>query len=320
MTVAYGVLLAVSVLLLLAHCLLVKRKELWTTLLYIAIAVALFGHLLLSTAKTLDFALAANKVAYLGTVYIFPCMCALIIKLCGFNEDKRLIAVLFSFSTVVYAMVLTTGHLPWYYKTVDLAFVDGAAKLVKEYGPLHTAYLVHVIAYTVAMIVATALSVIKKIGNPKYAGLMASIVCINVVIWVAERHIPRNFEFLTVSYVMSQMMFFFLHWMMQDYVKVNEIGAVAKLGGDVEAMPMDVKIEKVMSTLQYGETLSTREKEILEFVLNNVKRKDIASQLHLSENTVKTYTRTLYSKLGVSSRAELYALLVEKDTPTKEKD
>ena len=37
----------------------------------------------------------------------------------------------------------------------------------------------------------------------------------------------------------------------------------------------------------------------------------IASLLFLSENTIKTYTRTLYSKLGVACREELYSLLLQ---------
>jgi DNA-binding CsgD family transcriptional regulator len=49
----------------------------------------------------------------------------------------------------------------------------------------------------------------------------------------------------------------------------------------------------------------------LELVLANKKRKEIADALCLSENTIKTYTRTLYGKLGVGSREELYALLVK---------
>ena len=52
-------------------------------------------------------------------------------------------------------------------------------------------------------------------------------------------------------------------------------------------------------------------REILELILKNKRRKEIANELCLSENTIKTYTRTLYSKLGVSSREELYALLIK---------
>ena len=45
----------------------------------------------------------------------------------------------------MYSMVLATGHLDWYYKSVSLTFFDGAAKLVKDYGALHPVYTVHVI-------------------------------------------------------------------------------------------------------------------------------------------------------------------------------
>ena len=57
--------------------------------------------------------------------------------------------------------------------------------------------------------------------------------------------------------------------------------------------------------------LCTREREILEFILENKKRKEIAKELYLSENTIKTYTRTLYAKLGVTCREELFSLLLE---------
>ena len=75
-------------------------------------------------------------------------------------------------------------------------------------------------------------------------------------------------------------------------------------------MPMDIKIGKVLLSLKEGEQLASREREILELILDNRKRREIAEEIHLSENTVKTYTRTLYSKLGVNSREELYALLL----------
>ena len=74
---------------------------------------------------------------------------------------------------------------------------------------------------------------------------------------------------------------------------------------------MEIKIRSVLSYVKTGELLAIREREILELILANRKRKEIALELHLSENTVKTYTRTLYSKLGVRSREELYSLLLK---------
>jgi len=75
---------------------------------------------------------------------------------------------------------------------------------------------------------------------------------------------------------------------------------------------MDAKIGKVLSCLKNGETLAPREREVLELILQYKKRKEIAEIMYVSESSVKLYTRTLYSKLGVSCREELYAILVKK--------
>ena len=63
--------------------------------------------------------------------------------------------------------------------------------------------------------------------------------------------------------------------------------------------------------MKEGEIIGPREREILELILDNKKRKEIAEELHLSENTIKTHTRTLYMKLGVTNREELYSLLLQ---------
>jgi DNA-binding NarL/FixJ family response regulator len=46
-------------------------------------------------------------------------------------------------------------------------------------------------------------------------------------------------------------------------------------------------------------------------VIAGKKRREIAETIHLSENTVKTYTRTLYGKLNITCREELYELLLQ---------
>ena len=53
------------------------------------------------------------------------------------------------------------------------------------------------------------------------------------------------------------------------------------------------------------ESLTTREKEILELLLDAQENRDIAHALGISEQTVKNHVHNLYEKLGVSNRVQL---------------
>ncbi len=54
--------------------------------------------------------------------------------------------------------------------------------------------------------------------------------------------------------------------------------------------------------------LTLREEEILSALAQRKRNPEIASELFISEQTVKTHVRNLYRKLGIHSRDELYAL------------
>lgn len=235
-----------------------------------------------------------------------------IVKLCGFKISRGVVILLTVASALMFGIVATSGFLPWYYKEVTLVFVDGAAKLEKEYGPLHSVYLVYLISYFSAMIVCIIHSIQrKKIASQKHAALIAAIVFGNIAVWFVEKFIPWDFEFLSVSYLFSEIVLLGLYWMMQDYVRNDLVPASAAIPVDIATMPLEDKILKVLSNLKEGEILAVREREILELMLQDKRRKEIADELHLSENTIKTYTRSLYSKIGVSCREDIYMLLTK---------
>ena len=305
MSIAYGIMAGISLLLLTGYLLLVQKKEPWLLLLYLCVSVVNFGYFLLSASPNLAFALMANKLAYLGSIFLSPCMFMTIVTLCGFRYRRRLPAVLIGLALVMFGIVCTTGVLPWYYKEVSLVFVNGAAKLEKVYGVLHPTYLIYLLAYFAAMIACILLSRRRRMmASRKHAALMAGIVLGNITVWLTEQFIPWNFEFLSVSYLFSEVVFLGLYWMMEDYVHINQLPQP-----DVPQSRTPTPEEALQSAraaLPEGVVLHSREEEILTAILQHKKRKEIAEELHLSENTVKTHTRNLYSKLGVSSREELY--------------
>lgn len=57
-----------------------------------------------------------------------------------------------------------------------------------------------------------------------------------------------------------------------------------------------------------GETLSAREREVLELVAKGTSNRAVAAELFISEATVKTHLTHIYGKLGVKDRAAAVAV------------
>ncbi len=60
--------------------------------------------------------------------------------------------------------------------------------------------------------------------------------------------------------------------------------------------------------------LSTREKQVLGMVVLGLTNGEIARTLHLSESTVKSHLSSSFAKLGVRSRSEASALILDPET------
>jgi DNA-binding CsgD family transcriptional regulator len=292
MTVIYAVLAALSLLMVIGYGKLVHKPEKWIQVLFVCIFAVNAAYAALSAARTVEWALAFNTLAYFGSVFLSMCMFLAIYRLCGYTHTWRLPLSLTVLALVMFAIVCT----PLYYESVSLTVVDGATKLVKEYGPLHNTYLVYLVGYFVAMTVTIVRSIRRhRLPTQKHAILLAGIVLVNIGFWFIEKFIPWNFEFLSVSYLFSEGMLVGLQWILQDTAAPVLSDAVASL---LTRLPADI-------------TLNPREREVLSAILAGVPRKEIAAQMSLSENTIKTHTRNLYKKLGVGNRQELYALVDE---------
>ena len=140
---------------------------------------------------------------------------------------------------------------------------------------------------------------------------MLAVVIGNIGMWIVEKLVTWNFEFLAVSYLMSEFVFFFLNWMLQDYVHINDVPVAEEKSQVIVVDNIDraEKIKRIVSHLPEGVRLSPRQMDILEGIIDGKSRKEIAVDLHLSENTVKMHISSLYRLLDVSSRDELHALL-----------
>jgi DNA-binding CsgD family transcriptional regulator len=98
---------------------------------------------------------------------------------------------------------------------------------------------------------------------------------------------------------------------------------VAKIEGDPvfgAARCAVVRVEITEKTRAAAmEGLSRREREIARLLVAGYSGVNVAAIAGLSENTVRTYVRRLYTKLGVSNRADLVRKLVAPEPRSSER-
>ena len=319
MLYTYGVIFLISLVLIPLYFMLVRKKqdEPWLLVLFIGVSVVNLGYTLIAFSETVEFALFANKVAYLGQVMMPLCMFMLISRRCGYVYNRLVTGALIGAAAVMLAIVCTAGYLDNYYTGATIEKIAGATVLKKEYGALHPTNLIYVISYFVVMIAVLCISLKKHKGaSQKHACIMLAIVLGNVGLWCIQKIIPWNFELLSGIYLISALAFLCIWLMLQDYVHKRDIPTYTEaqkeeLAVQITTMTMEAKLAKVLTFVKEDNPLSMREREILEMIIAGKKRKEIAEKMHLSENTVKTYTRTLYGKLNINCREELYELLLQ---------
>ncbi len=306
-----------------AYCLLIRKRQLWLTILFLAVSIVNTGYFALSISSTLEEALLSNRIAYAGSVILPLSMLMVILHTCQIKFPKWATYTLTGISAVVFLIAASPGYLDVYYKEVTLTTVGGATALEKVYGPLHSVYLYYLLGHFLLMAGAIAYSFVKKkISSPSQAVLLLSSVLVNMGVWLMEQLIKVEFEFLAVSYILSEVFLLCFYVLIQDMLQkapVTQQSTSAPPSSVPSQSNDEEDKEKVQHLASMLHTLTPTEKQVYTLYLEGKGTKEVMQELTITENTLKYHNRNIYSKLGVSSRKELLkiATLATKEINSK---
>lgn len=311
LSIIYGVAAVLSALLLIGCLFLIRKKRQWFVLLFSSVLVVNIGYAFLSVSSCLEMALLANCVSYLGSVFLPLAMLMIILNITNTRTKRWVPLSLFSLAVVVFLIAASPGILPIYYKEVSFEIVNGVSTLVKVYGPLHPLYLVYLLGYFSAMIAVIIRASIKKtFDSTAHAVIIAMAVFVNIGVWFIEQIFSMDFEFLSVSYIITELFLCGVHMVVNENQRLRELvqqkeeALRATRTGDSRS-DRAVSAEMMEYFAQGLETLTSQERQIYEAYLSGTSTKDIMIELNIKENTLKFHNKNLYSKLGVSSRRQL---------------
>lgn len=316
----YGAAAVLSFLLLIGCCLLVRQKKLWFLLLFASVLVVNIGYTCLSVSSCLEMALMANRIAYLGSVFLPFSMLMIIINVTNTQYRKWLPGALLGLAAVVFLIAASPGILDIYYKEVSFEIVNGVSTLNKVYGPLHPLYLFYLVGYFAAMVTVIIRASIKKtVDTTAHAVILAIAVLVNIGVWLIEQLASFDFEMLSVSYIISELFLLGVHLVMKENQRlrqmVQQVKTVQSFTEQESTVPdtlLETPLEEEVTDPAQLEAfinglqrLTPTERAIYDAYIARATTKEVMASLNITENTLKYHNRNIYGKLGVSSRKEL---------------
>ena len=125
-------------------------------------SISNLGYMQLSISETLETALFANKISYLGGCFIPYFMLKCICEICKYKLHKSTSIIAFFYCCLTYCLIYTTGFSPIYYAEVSLVNINNITRIIPTYGPLHNLYIVFLCCFFVTAFLIIIISFLRQ--------------------------------------------------------------------------------------------------------------------------------------------------------------
>lgn len=200
-----------------------KHFDLNLTVIFILVPIVNLGYYLYANSADKYAAMNAYKIIYIGSCFLpfFVTMCVL--NLCEIEVPRPLRFFAFLINTTLYVFVLTVGKTPYFLKSLTVHHNVFGTEVKKEYGPVHTAFLVVIILYVAIEIVAIVYSGIRKsqISNTILKRLFFPVI-VTLFGYLGNKLIGTKIEVVPFTYVFAQIMYISIARRMSLY-KVSDM-------------------------------------------------------------------------------------------------
>jgi DNA-binding CsgD family transcriptional regulator len=102
------------------------------------------------------------------------------------------------------------------------------------------------------------------------------------------------------------------------YLHHEALADARRVGRELRQLGVERRIVSQPRAKTGWDSLTDSELKVVNLIAQGVTNRSVATQLHLSPHTVKTYLRNAFAKLGINSRVQLTQLIRRSDEPTSE--
>lgn len=220
MTAYYVITTALSIINFIALIMVVDTKKVnyYFTLLMLIMAISNVGYLATGISVSVEEAVLATKISYIGGCFTSPIMIFMIGFICKYNIKHLFKVLIYSYCFIVYFMILSIGFSDIYYTSYHLGTLWDSTIVVSEYGPGHNMFYLILYGTIVIQLAMLIHSMIKKRSvSRKNLFLLFGLEAMNVVLFFVGRMINADFEVMPALYVFNGWFFLIIHRRLRLY-------------------------------------------------------------------------------------------------------
>ena len=183
-----------------------RHFDIHLTLVFVLVPVINLGYLFLSTANTLNEALNAMLMTYIGACFLQMMIMLAIFSLCDIVVPRIIKGSFMVISVICFLFAMSMHNTKLFYS--EVSFDEAARILHKTYGPLHTVVVIVTILYFVFGIGAILYSFVRKNQiSRKTLTLLLLPQALCMIAYFGGRNIFPLVELLPAAFTLSQMIY-----------------------------------------------------------------------------------------------------------------
>lgn len=204
----YGIAFILSFILLVALVIIGQKQNInYYLLVFSAVMVSCLGHYTVSIAEQLEVAIVGHRLIYFGGVFIPILMLFATMKLCHIEIPKWFGLFMMTFGVIVFYFAFTVGERTEYYTNLSLGHEGGMSYLIKEYGPMHSSYMILLFGCVLCTLAVIIYSMLKKKNASYRTTIYLLIMELTVVLCYLLRRITgSHIEYFVIAYIVDEIL------------------------------------------------------------------------------------------------------------------
>ncbi len=219
-----------------------KHFDVNITAIFMLVPVSILGNVFLVCSENLDQALVANRIIYLGGCFLPFFITFSIFNLCKINVKPFIRTLLLALNSGIYVFVLLTGGNKLFYESVSFEKTDGIGYLIKDYGPVHTVFILMLGFY---VLLGTGTIVYTYFRKKEVSRVMLYLLFFpeffSVIGYFGGKLFDLKLEMSPITFVTAQIVYLFIAERL-SYYKTSDIAIETMLVNGMNGyLMMDLK-------------------------------------------------------------------------------